>query len=542
MGIMTLSYTILGTIILLVVWEATRRYWGLLIPIFVLITLLYGYFGYLLPDPLYHGGLSYDRLIGYSTVFFRGIFGRLAGIGATLIIPLFIFANMLDVLGGRKMFSRIGHILTSRFRSGPAQAAVVTSLLFGSITGSSAANVATTGSFTIPMMKSAGYKAEYAAAVESLASTGGQFMPPVMGSVAFVMVGLLNIPYGTIAIAALTPALLFYFSLSFCVELRARKDRVLQLKTTETSDTFLKILKDYFQIVVGVGVLIYLLFIRYPVSLSVVYGIMSLAGLVLIRILLEDKNKLVGIKNFINNVIEGLAGAAKTGAPLFLFVILIGVSIEMLVATGLAQKFSNMLIDLSGGSFILLLIFTGVACIIFGMGMPSVSAYILVALLGAPALVEAGASLLSAHMFVFFISTLSAITPPFAISPMVACGIAQCGFWPAAMTTVRLGLPAFILPLYFMYWPALLLVDASLSSFLIALFFVAVAFAAYGIALEGFLFRKVSIIERIILVVGAILLIFPSMATSILGTFIVAVLILYFYVSAKRSIRVTTVP
>lgn len=542
MGIMTLSYTIFGTIILLVVWEATRRYWGLLIPIFVLITLLYGYFGYLLPDPLYHGGLSYDRLIGYSTVFFRGIFGRLAGIGATLIIPLFIFANMLDVLGGRKMFSRIGHILTSRFRSGPAQAAVVTSLLFGSITGSSAANVATTGSFTIPMMKSAGYKAEYAAAVESLASTGGQFMPPVMGSVAFVMVGLLNIPYGTIAIAALTPALLFYFSLSFCVELRARKDRVLQLETTETSDTFLKILKDYFQIVVGVGVLIYLLFIRYPVSLSVVYGIMSLAGLVLIRILLEDKNKLVGIKNFINNVIEGLAGAAKTGAPLFLFVILIGVSIEMLVATGLAQKFSNMLIDLSGGSFILLLIFTGVACIIFGMGMPSVSAYILVALLGAPALVEAGASLLSAHMFVFFISTLSAITPPFAISPMVACGIAQCGFWPAAMTTVRLGLPAFILPLYFMYWPALLLVDASLSSFLIALFFVAVAFAAYGIALEGFLFRKVSIIERIILVVGAILLIFPSMATSILGTFIVAVLILYFYVSAKRLSRVPTVP
>ena len=242
MGIMTLSYTILGTIILLVVWEATRRYWGLLIPIFVLITLLYGYFGYLLPDPLYHGGLSYDRLIGYSTVFYRGIFGRLAGIGATLIIPLFIFANMLDVLGGRKMFSRIGHILTSRFRSGPAQAAVVTSLLFGSITGSSAANVATTGSFTIPMMKSAGYKAEYAAAVESLASTGGQFMPPVMGSVAFVMVGLLNIPYGTIAIAALTPALLFYFSLSFCVELRARNDSVLQLKTTDTSDTFLNIL------------------------------------------------------------------------------------------------------------------------------------------------------------------------------------------------------------------------------------------------------------------------------------------------------------
>ncbi|MDO9534921.1 MAG: TRAP transporter fused permease subunit [Bacillota bacterium] len=538
MGIMTLPATIVGTIILLMVWEASRRFWGLLIPIFVLIMLLYGHFGYLLPDPFYHGGISFVRIIGYSTMFFRGIFGRLAGIGATLIIPLFIFANMLDVMGGRKMFLRVGHILAGRFRSGPAQAAVVCSLLFGSISGSTAANVATTGSFTIPMMKSAGYKAEYAAAVEGVASTGGQFMPPVMGSVAFVMVGFLGIPYSTIAIAALVPALLFYFSISLAVELRARKDQVVPLDAADSDDTFLKILKDYFHLLIGVGVLIYLLFIRYPVSMSVVYGILSIAGFSLIRIMTEE-NKLEKVKNFVNNIIEGLAGAAKTGAPLFLFVVLVGVAIEMLVTTGLAQKFSNMLIDLSGGSFLLLLIFTAIACIIFGMGMPSVSAYILVAVLGAPALVEAGASIISAHMFVFIISCLSAITPPVAINPMVACGIAKCKFWPAALTTVRLGLPAFILPFYFMYRPALLVVDTSFASTMNAVFFAVLALLALGIASEGYLFRGLNIIEKIVLIAAAGLLLFPGLFSSILGAVIVGVVLLYFYLSKKKLSRTT---
>ena len=542
MGIMTLPATIVGTIILLVVWEASRRFFGLLIPIFVIVMMFYGYFGYLLPDPLYHGGISYARLIGYSTVFFRGILGKLAATGATLIIPLFIFANILDVMGGRKMFLRLGHILAGRFRSGPAQAAVVCSMLFGMISGSTAANVATTGSFTIPMMKSAGYKAEYAAAVEGVASTGGQFMPPVMGSVAFVMVGLLGIHYGTIAIAALVPALLFYLSIALAVELRARKDRIAPPEAVATDDTFLKVLKDNFQLLIGAGVLIYLLFIRYPVSISVVYGILSIAGFALLRTLIQDKDKIQGIKFFIKNFVEGLAGAAKTGAPLFLFVCLVGVIVEMLTATGLAQKFSNALIDLSGGSFILLLIFTAIASIIFGMGMPSVSAYILVALLGAPALVQAGASLLSAHMFVFIISCLSAITPPVAINPMVACGIAKCGFWPAALTTVRLGLPAFILPFYFMYRPALLVVDARFASTMNAVLFAVLALVALVIASEGYLFREVSITERVILIIAAVLLLFPEFYSSLLGAVVVAAFLLYCYLAQKKLSRVAGLP
>jgi TRAP transporter 4TM/12TM fusion protein len=536
-GIMTLPATIVGTVLLVVVWDAARRFWGLIIPVFVIIMLLYGHFGYLLPDPLYHGGISFERIIGYSTMFFRGIYGRLAGIGATLIFPLFIFASLLDVLGGRKMFLRTGHILADKFRSGPAQAAVICSLLMGSISGSTTANVATTGSFTIPMMKSAGYKPEYAAAVEGVASTGGQFMPPIMGSVAFVMVGFIGIPYATICIAALIPALLFYFFISFSVELRARKDLVVPQGIADSDDTVFKIFKDNFHLILGTGVLIYLLFIRYPVSMSVVYGIISLTGLVFLRTLIEEKNKIEAVKNVFKKTIEGLEGAAKTGAPLFLFIALVGVAIEMLVTTGLAQKFSNMLIDLSGGNFLLLLIFTAIACIIFGMGMPSVSAYILVAVLGAPALVEAGASVLSAHMFVYFIAVLSAITPPVAINPMVACGIAKCDFWPAALTTVRLGIPAFILPFYFMYRPALLVVDSSWSSTLYALFFAAVALIALSIALEGYLFRNLKLFEKVVLIISAGLLLFPGMLTSALGTLIVAVVLVYFYLSNKAFVN-----
>jgi len=535
MGIMNLPATIVGTIILVAVWEASRRFFGWIIPIFVIIMMLYGYFGYLLPDPLYHGGLSFARIIGYSTVFFRGILGKLASTGATLIIPLFIFANILDVMGGRKMFLRLGHILAGRFRSGPAQAAVVCSMLFGSISGSTAANVATTGSFTIPMMKSAGYKAEYAAAVEGVASTGGQFMPPVMGSVAFVMVGLLGIHYGTIAIAALVPALLFYFSIALAVELRARKDRIAPPESASSGDTFLLVLRDHFQLLIGAGVLVYLLFIRYPVSISVVYGIFSIAGFALLRILIQEKDRIEGIKKFVKNFLEGLAVAAKTGAPLFLFVCLVGVIVEMLTTTGLAQKFSNALIDLSGGSFLLLLIFTAIASILFGMGMPSVSAYILVALLGAPALVQAGASLISAHMFVFIVSCLSAITPPVAINPMVACGIAKCGFWPAALTTVRLGLPAFILPFYFMYRPALLIVDTDFTSTMKAVFFAALALTALVIASEGYLFKEISIMERVIFIFAALLLLFPEYYSSLLGAVIVAAVFLYSSLLQKRK-------
>lgn len=532
MGIMDLPATIVGTILLVVVWESARRFWGLLIPGFVVVTLLYAYFGNYLPDPFYHGGISFERLIGYSSMFFRGILGRLTGIGATLVFPLFIFANLLDVLGGRDMFLRAGRLLAARFRSGPAQGAVLCSLFMGSITGSVTANVATTGSFTIPMMKSAGYKPTYAAAVESVASTGGQFMPPIMGSVAFAMVGLTGIPYGTIAIAALLPALLYYAFVSLSVELRAHRDQVAAppvVAANGPSDSPWKVLWDYFHLLLAVVFLVYLLLIRYPASMSVVYGIVCLVLFVCVRTLSQARDRLQALTAVARETMKGLVDAATTGAPLFLFFALVNVAIEMLVVTGLAQKFSNLLISISGGNFLLLLVFAAVACIIFGMGMPSVSAYILVALLGAPALVEAGSSVLAAHMFVFFVASLSAITPPVAIAPMVASGIAKCDFWPAALASVRLGLPGFILPFYFMYRPALLVVDSSTAATVAALFCVAAALVALSIALEGYCFRTLNRGERLCLLLLAGLLLWPEPITSWVGAAMLVALLAFAY-------------
>lgn len=539
MGIMDLPATIVGTILLIVVWESARRFWGLLIPGFVVVTLLYAYFGNYLPDPFYHGGISFERIIGYSSMFFRGILGRLTGIGATLVFPLFIFANLLDVLGGRDMFLRAGRLLAARFRSGPAQGAVLCSLFMGSITGSVTANVATTGSFTIPMMKSSGYKPTYAAAVESVASTGGQFMPPIMGSVAFAMVGLTGISYGTIAIAALLPALLYYAFVSLSVELRAHRDQ-LAIPVVESNgppDSLWKLLRDYFHLLLAVVFLVYLLLIRYPASMSVVYGIVSLVVFVCARTLIQERARLQAMTTFARETMKGLVDAATTGAPLFLFFALVNVAIEMLVVTGLAQKFSNMLITISGGNFLLLLVLAAFACIIFGMGMPSVSAYILVALLGAPALVEAGSSVLAAHMFVFFVATLSAITPPVAIAPMVASGIAKCDFWPAAMASVRLGLPGFILPFYFMYRPALLVVDSSTTATVAALFYAASALMALSIALEGYFFRTLNRAERLCLALLAGLLLWPEPITSLVGTAVLAALLAFAYLSRRPGTK-----
>ncbi|MDG5788856.1 TRAP transporter fused permease subunit [Evansella sp. AB-P1] len=536
MGIMTLPLTIMGAMLMLVVWEASRRYWGWIIPIFVLFMLLYAYFGNLFPGALYHRGISVERIIGYSTMFMGGIYGRLTALSATLIFPLFVFAGLLSVLGGKDMFLRLGWLLADKFRSGPAQASVLTSMFMGSIVGSTTANVATTGSFTIPMMKSAGYRPHYAAGVESVASTGAQIMPPIMGSVAFVMVGLTSIPYFSIAIAALIPALLFYFYLSVSVELRANKEKVTPIdkKEDEKKDSVWKILKDYFHLLVAIGILVYLLSTGFPAGMSVVWTIVFMVGFSLIRYLIKYSFKWEGLKLLIKDVYSGLDQSARTGAPLFIFMALVGIAIEMMVTTGLAQKFSNLLIQISGGYFLPLLLLTALACLIFGMGMPSVSAYILVALLGAPALVDAGASLLSAHMFVFYVSILAAITPPLAINPMVASGIAKCDFWPAAMASVRLGLPAFILPFYFMYRPELLIHDYSVVAILLAVFFAFTALLALSIASEGYLFRHLSPIERVVLVALAILLLLPNTITSVIGVLLFLPLVAYIYNSNKK--------
>ncbi len=520
MGIMDLSSTIIGVFLVAAVWEGARRDWGAVIPVFVLLTVLYAYFGKIFPGALYHGGISFDRIIGYSSMFFRGIYGSITGISASMVFVLFVFVSLLEVLGGSNMFMRMGQLLSSRFRSGPAQSAVICSAFMGSLTGSAAANVASTGSFTIPMMKHTGYKPEFAGAVESVASTGGQIMPPVMGAAAFIMVGITGIPYVDIIIAALLPALLYYFYVGLSVELHAQKEKITVSKPVLTieNDTFAKIFKDYFQLMLPIVVMIYFLVKQYAAGICAVYATITLVVLVVLKVVIVNRdNRLESLKNVSLNILSGLKKAPLQAVPLLLFFACVNIGIEMLVVTGVAQKFSHLMFQISGGSFILLLILAAITAIIFGMGMPTPGAYILVALLGAPALAEAGSTVLAAHLFVLFYAVLSCITPPVAVAPMIACGIAESNFWATAIQAVRLGLPGFLLPFLFMYRPALLIHNSDLPTVIYSFLCAGISLACLSIANEGYLFRKLRVAERIVMVVVAVLLIDKGLVTSIIG-------------------------
>jgi len=530
MGIIDTTSLVFGVFLMVGVWEATRRKWGYIIPVFVLISLIYASFGYLCPPPFYHSGISFDRLVGYSTMFFRGIFGSITGLSASVVYILFIFAGLLDELGGRELFLRLGKNLSSKFRSGPALSAVFCSAFMGMVSGSAAANVATTGSFTIPMMKSVGYKPGYAGAVECVASTGGQFTPPILGASAFLMVALTGIPYVNIAIASILPAVLYYLYICLCVELRAQKENICALFEGERESS-LAVVKENFNLIIPVFVLVCFLMLHYSAGLSAIYAMYALVVLTVIKNKMFTKKTL---KNTVKEILKGFQKASMQAVSLVIFFACVNIAIEMLIVTGIAQKFSHIMISMSGGSLILLLILSAITAVIFGMGMPTPGAYILVALLGAPALVSAGSTLIVAHFFVLFYAILSCIIPPVATAPMVACGIAETSFWDVALKALKLGIPAFILPFYFVYRPGLLIINSNFTDTIVSFLFALIAILCLSICFEGFFMGVLKVWERIILGILALLLVVPNIFSSVLGGAGAIIFLLYLKLKGNK--------
>lgn len=536
MGLIELPAVIFGLFLLIGVWESTRRKWGYIIPIFVLISLVYASFGYLLPHPFYHSGISFDRLMGYSSMFFRGMLGSITTLSASVVYILFIFVGLLEALGGDQMFLRLGQNMAAKFRSGPAQSAVVCSALMGMLSGSTAANVATTGSFTIPMMKSVGYKPGYAGAIECVASTGGQITPPIMGAAAFLIVALTGIPYAQIVIAAILPAIIYYFYIGLSVELRARKDNIdASIKGKQESN--LLIITENLNLILPIFILVYYLLKQYSAGLSAIYASYGLIGFTIIKnVFFSKDNKIESFKRTFRDIINGLEKASMQAVAIVAFFACVNIAVEMLIVTGLAQKFSSIMLNMAGGSLLILLILTAITSIIFGMGMPTPGAYILVALLGAPAIVEAGSSLLVAHMFVLYYAVLSCVIPPVAVAPMVACGIAETDFWDVALKALRLALPAFILPFYFVYRPEILLsANTNLLDAFYAFVFAFVAMIGISIAFEGYFIRSLKMVERVVLGILAVLLIDPGFLTSVIGLVGLFGSLVFIYFSSKYS-------
>ena len=526
-GITTTADLLLGGVAIILLLETTRRVIGAVMPGIAVVFLLYAYFGQFAPDLFAHRGYDIERIVSQMYLTTEGIYGLILGVSATFIYLFVLFGGFLNVSGGGKFFIDIAYGLFGRVRGGPAKVAVVASGLFGTISGSAAANVVGTGTFTIPLMKSIGYKAHFAGAVEAVASSGGQLMPPVMGAAAFIMAEILQISYFQVCIYAVFPALLYYFCCFMMVDLEAARTG-LKGVPREMLPKVGKILREQGLLILPVPVLIYFLAIMQSTPMKAAFwAIITTFGLLIFQSILakfrELGNQLPTSRKLFQTgvrIVRQTGEAMHEGATGSLIVATAcataGIIVGVTNLTGLGLKLSAILIELSGGSLLALLVLTMIASLILGMGLPTTACYILLAVLAAPALVKLGVLPIGAHLFVFYFGIISAITPPVAGAAYAASGIAKAGPMKIGFTACRLGVAAFILPYMWIYGPALLLIGDPISV-IWAVFTSTIGIAACAAGIQGYVFRPANWLERIVLLVAAMLLINPGWITDAIG-------------------------
>ncbi len=498
---------IVGMVGLILVLEATRRIMGWVMPAIAIVFLFYVYFGPYLPSIISHRGFGFSR-IAYQMFFtFEGVLGQPMGVSATFVAVFIIFAAFLRKSGAGEFFMNVAFAVFGRYRGGPAKAAVVGSSLFGTFSGSAVANVVGTGTFTIPLMKSAGYSPDFAGAVEAVASTGGQIMPPVMGAAAFLMTEYLGVPYTKIALAAILPAFLYFFAVYIMVDTEAAKHNLCGLPKEKLPD-FKAEMKKGWPFLIPLFVLIILLGLagRTP-SMAGFWGTIAVIAIAIIH----PKYRFT-LKDFYQCLESGGRGVVEVAAACATAGIIIG----SITLTGLGLKLSMMLVTLAGGNLFLLLILTAIVCIILGMGVPTTAAYLVVATLVAPALIKMGVYPMAAHMFVFYYALVSMITPPVALASYAAAGIAQSNPSKTGFTAVRLGIVALVVPFMFVYGPQLLL-KGSAPEVTLSIITSIIGCYALAVGVHGYHNGDMKIIPRILVIVGGLGLIKPGLNTDVLG-------------------------
>ena len=500
MAVITPAKFILGGLAIVLVLEACRRLVGKMLAILVLAFVLYGRFGDLFPGVFQSRGASWERLAAYLYLDTNGMLGLPMVVAATVVLAFVLFGNVLFQSGGATVLTDFAMAAMGRFRGGPAKIAVVASSLFGSISGTAVSNVVMTGSVTIPLMKRTGYPAHVAAAIEAVASTGGQIMPPVMGVAAFIMAEFLAIPYSEVALAALIPALLYYVAVFFQVDLEAAKMGLKGLLADEIPRLRSVLVRGWL-FLVPLVVLIYLLFgLYWPAGRAAMAGVF--VGLAFACLQRTSRMTLRGFFTLLEVTGRSLLeiGVITAGA---------GFIIGTLQLSGMGFRFSYGLVTLAGGSVFIMLVFVAIACIILGMGMPTAAVYILLAVLAVPGLVELGIDPLAAHLFVFYFGILSMVTPPVCLATYAAASIARSDFMKTAVTGMRLAVVAYVVPFVFVYAPALIL-KGTVLEVVQAVATAIIAAGLLGIALSGYMFRPLKMVQRGLLAASALALLVPA--------------------------------
>ncbi len=502
-----------AAIFLLVILEVTRRIVGPILPAMVVVVIIYALFGSYIPG---HWGLypsiSPDHLLEQLYMGTRGFFGVLMNLSATLIAMFVILASFLLFSGGGRAFMGIALLVAGRFSGGAAKVATIASALFGTISGSTTANVAATGSFTIPTMKRFDYKPEFAAGVEATASSGGQIMPPIMGIAAFIMPEFLGIRYLDVITAAAIPAALYFLGVFLAVHFEARRVglRKVAPEMIPSARSVLK-LSYIAPVILPLLLLLIFLFQGYTPMKCAFYA--TAAGVVLYLGSAWDKRLLVERLKSFKKIAQGSAMSLTMVVPLLACA---QVLISLFGMTGIGVKFSGLVMSLSGDNMALALFLAMVVCMILGCGISSAAAYLLSAAVVGPALILMAADPLAAHMFLFYFSVFGSITPPVCVGVFMASAIANCDWIKTAWIAMRLGAVAFIVPFLFIYSPELLLIGEPLNILLICAS-TTVGVIAFAGSLMGFLVMKLRSWERIILLASAMLMFIPGWLTSILG-------------------------
>lgn len=512
-----------GTGLVLLVLEATRRTSGWPLVIVSGSFLAYAMFGEYMPGGLAHNGIEYDRLIEQLFLLTDGIYGVPLGAAAGMIFAFVMFGAFLESSKMSSLFMDLACLLTRKSAGGPAKVAIFASALFGTISGSAAANVYGTGTFTIPLMKRVGYRPEFAGAVEAVASSGGLIMPPVMGSIAFVMAEYTGISYLSICKAALLPAVLYYLSLFTMIHFEALRhglggtpsDLIPELRSIKRKLYYLAPLA--------------LLIVLMIAGRSIIFSALLACAAVVALSFLSPETRLTPAR-----FLATMENAAANLLMIAACCACVGIVIGVVTMTGFGFSFVNLMGSLAQvhiGIFLLVLAGT---CVIFGMGLPSLPAYILVATFGAPALVQAGVPVLAAHLFVMYFAISSGITPPVCLVAYAGAAIADAPPMKTGFTAFKLGIAAFIVPFIFIFEPALLLMG-DWPTILQAVFTAVLGVVCLASSMQGWLFTESSPAERVMMFVAGIVLVYPGLLTDLIG-FGTASLVFFIQIARKKRL------
>ena len=546
----------IGVLAIIMVVEVTRRTMGVFLPILAVLVVLYGIFGPYLPGDLAHRGYSVPRVVAHLYKGTEGIYGIPVGVVATFVFHFVLFGIMAQLTGLGQLFVELATIAAGRFSGGPAKVSVVSSGLFGMISGSPIANTVTTGVMTIPMMKRVGFPARFAGAVEAAASCGGQITPPIMGAASFIMAETLGIPYAHLALIAIIPAAMHYLAILLMVHFEARRLR-LQGMDPKDIPNLGKVMAASWHLFIPLVVMVTLLLMQYTPFLAAFWGIILCIVCSWIPKLLGPLGRnMTGLAITPRALIIGFEMGAKSALSIGAACACVGFVLGIMTLTGMGFKFSSFVLNLSETVALGIksidflnvvdlkqltiftgLLFTAIACIVMGAGVPTTPTYIILAAIVAPTLAQLDVPQLSTHLFVFYYGVLADVTPPVALAAFAAAGIARSEPMRTGMTAFRLSMGKALVPFAFVYSPVLLFIDFNWSGFLTAFIGMLIALLGLSAAYTGYFGRKVSSLEFVLLNIFSISLVFGNLTVTVVAGPLVLLILFWLWKTRDPDLK-----